>query len=397
MGMIRGLTLVLGVTCALACSSSESDSDDGNTGGKGATGGTSAGGSAGSAAGGAAGTAGGGAGGSGGTAAESGSGGTGGGPGGAAGSGGTTVQDGGGDGAPGGETITTISPAGGTAQSADGVLTLTIPPGALAASTDITIAPTTTAPPGTIGVVYEIGPSGTQFQEPVRIAYRYDGVNLGASHPTEVPLSTTNTAGDWVALGNPYVDFDQKIISAAIGHLCPFGLVPEPCVPSAERCDGKDNDCNGVIDDNVTDLGGSCSAIRGCAVGTYDTCVDGVKVCSVDITTPVIEICDGMDNDCNGVIDDAECGCTPPGAPEICDNFDNDCDGVVDNAVTDVGTPCNLDEGACEAGTLQCINGQKVCVGFIPLSQEICDGIDNDCNGIVDQGCPDQNPPLCGG
>ena len=74
--------------------------------------------------------------------------------------------------------------------------------------------------------------------------------------------------------------------------------------PSAEVCDGKDNNCNGQVDENLTR---PCSGQ--CGPGTQ-TCENGVwGPCSA--REPSIEVCDGVDNDCDGVID---------GPNALCDN-----------------------------------------------------------------------------
>ena len=164
--------------------------------------------------------------------------------------------------------------------------------------------------------------------------------------------------------------------------------------PMDEVCDGLDNDCNGVVDD----AGGSCeTTLYGvCSQGTY-TCSSEGLVCTP--ATPSAEACDGLDNDCDGVVDN--------GGPETCDGLDNDCDGVVDNGnplggpaetcdgldnncdgvVDNVSGACSplVGVGACSQGTYACSGGELVCDAATP-SIETCDNLDNDCNGVVDNG-----------
>ncbi len=228
--------------------------------------------------------------------------------------------------------------------------------------------------------------------------------------------------------------------------------------PQPEVCDCEDNDCNGVVDDGLSSS--SCvppGHPAGLDYGPDSQCEMGFTVCTgcqeechggVD---PSAEVCDNVDNDCNGVVDDnvsgvgLPCGTNNPpctagttvcqngqivcqggssGDPEICNGLDDDCDTIVDDAPLDdapgpgetgcwdePGTCCSHQgytwcpppgatchdasdlEPPCAAGTLVCdgANGWT-CQGARPPETELCDGLDNDCNGQIDDfaDCPPQ-------
>ncbi|MEK7308568.1 MAG: MopE-related protein, partial [Nitrospirota bacterium] len=153
---------------------------------------------------------------------------------------------------------------------------------------------------------------------------------------------------------------------ASTGTLsCVAGSMVDSCVadsPTAEVCNGLDDDCDGAADDGIASTTTTCGVGQCASTGTL-SCVAGVMVDSCATGSPTTEgppgdaTCqDGLDNDCDGVTDasDSDCvqACVP--AAEVCNGLDDDCDGAVDEGIASTSTTCGV--GACAStGTLSCV------------------------------------------
>ncbi|MFH1216755.1 MAG: MopE-related protein [Pseudomonadota bacterium] len=197
-----------------------------------------------------------------------------------------------------------------------------------------------------------------------------------------------------------------------------------PCLnqvlPQAETCDNRDNNCDGVVDEDLSRANtcgvGLCSGNTG--VETCSAGVWGNSTCDA-LLGATVEICDGLDNDCDGINDDGlsvdadgdghtsigSCTGTKddcddndsrnyPGRAESCDNKDNNCSGTIDENLSR-NTSCGVGLCSGNTGVETCtagVWGNNTCDALLGATAEICDNLDNDCDGAVDDGVTN----LCG-
>ncbi|MFZ5442283.1 MAG: putative metal-binding motif-containing protein [Myxococcota bacterium] len=185
------------------------------------------------------------------------------------------------------------------------------------------------------------------------------------------------TRPGWVLTGTDCDDSDRAINAS-----------------SPEVCNGRDDNCNRVLDEGLPTQLPFFPDEDGDGVGVLDA---GVMACMAPPGYTAVQ-----QDDC-ARYDPAK----HPGADELCNNLDDDCDGVPDTAearfadaddATSRRFPCNTGApGVCAAGTFRCVPGGggvvRECrpLATATASREVCDGLDNDCDGATDEA------PECGG
>ena len=188
------------------------------------------------------------------------------------------------------------------------------------------------------------------------------------------------------------------------------------CVPPVETCNGLDDDCDTVADEDWDCAAGeTVSCTTDCGGVGSGTCTDACEIPTGADCAEGPELCNGLDDNCNGSADETfdcvmdeptacttTCGsagtgtctstcdlpaatdCTPP--LETCNGIDDDCDTLADedwdcvmgetvSCTTDCSTPGT---GLCTA-TCEIPTGTGCAAGT-----ETCNGVDDDCNGLAD-------------
>jgi hypothetical protein len=239
---------------------------------------------------------------------------------------------------------------------------------------------------------------------------RYPGVDVGLCTPPGIEQYCYSGAPATYLEGEcaPGV---QECVALDL-DLGEWGPCQGETLPALEVCDDLDNDCDGEVDEE--------QGFTMCGIGLCEhqvpNCLAGLPVVCDPFEGATPEICDGIDNDCDNDIDEglggetSSCGigqcehdvtgceggnvpeCDPffGATPEICDGIDNDCDGSTDEGLGNLQCGC----GECDHTVPSCINGfPQVCDPFEGASGEICDGLDNDCDCATDE---DQGTWTCG-
>jgi hypothetical protein len=169
-----------------------------------------------------------------------------------------------------------------------GEVTVTIPAGALTSQIQLTIEPggASPAPPaGAVSQVYEIGPTGTLFAQPVTIAFGYSKSQLGGAAPSDFAVETIGQSGQWTPLSQIVVDVQAQTIAGQTSHLSPYVLVQQQgavatasdasssATPDAQVAAGDDGGSSGGGHDSSLGMGGDAGGSS-----SKDATADGAVV-----------------------------------------------------------------------------------------------------------------------
>jgi alpha-tubulin suppressor-like RCC1 family protein len=206
--------------------------------------------------------------------------------------------------------------------------------------------------------------------------------------------------GDGVAALCGDCNDNDNTISPTAAEICDAGNVDENCSGAVnEGC----NCLNGDTQACGANVGSCVPGTQDCLAGQWGECLGGVN------PSPEGNQCNDDDDDCNGIADDlggvfdadqdgfSVCqddyddnnAAINPGAVEVCDGIDNNCDGAIDD-LEDL--KCGV--GACAKDIPACVDGVPgTCDLMEGASDEICDNIDNDCDGLTDEDIAEEPVP----
>ena len=212
---------------------------------------------------------------------------------------------------------------------------------------------------------------------------------------SSVPIGGTKP----VVFGSPgevghTCDSDGDGFDEAMGDCDDFE--PKVSPGAQEKCNGIDDDCDGEVD--------APPFLDAPTWGDLGVCQQGGPVClgfdGWDLELPDEwqeneTLCDTLDNDCDGEVDEGlrnSCGHCGDALPDLCDGEDNDCDGFTDEDALsppeeftcfgDGQGVCKETQGVCNgADGWQCVFAEN-----FEEEEQSCDDVDNDCDGDVDEG-----------
>jgi hypothetical protein len=155
---------------------------------------------------------------------------------------------------------------------------------------------------------------------------------------------------------------------------------------------------------NRTDGAGGLRLVAGGGAGAWDNFVGNVDAFTVGVSINLTTYNFEADTDGDGTPDAGDCAPLDPnrhpGATEVCNGLDDDCDGLIDEGVSTTFYKDGDGDGFGNAGIS--VQACAAPPGYVtdntdcndtnasihPGATEICDGIDNDCDGLIDEGFP---------